>query len=505
MLTTTFFRKALSGSERKSLLDVLGTWNALVVISPSGEVVDLNATFTALLGYAKGDLVGRSINTLTARGSEAPVLDEALLASLQKGESAFVQRRFTATSGKEHAIAARFYPVVIGGTVRKVAVFCTDVTETAARGAAQRARFAAMDRAFAMIEFDLEGNILFANNAFCRTMGYAVDELKNRTHRIFADTAIMSDVEYQRFWQELRDGKVQVGEFSRRKKGGEIAYLLASYSRVVDEDGRPFAVIKLATDITENVRQRLRAEEAARQVDSKLEEIVDAVSDANSRSATASSAATQASSTVQQAADAVQDFKESSQRISDAMSRSRQAVRNVINETETADRHIIALSSAAESMSSIVEIIQKVAGQINLLALNATIESARAGEAGRGFAVVAAEVKSLADQVAKSTSQIATDIERVQTVSVNVVGGLRSIGEAVRSVEESVMTAGDAVEEQATAARDIAAGMHQAAISMREIDENLSRIAAAISEADGSAREGSRIYRSLQSTSSTLH
>lgn len=501
MQSTTFVRQALSRRERRSLLDVLGSWNAILVLSASGEVTDLNPTFTKLLGYRKEELVGRSVNVLAAaRPKDPAVLDDALRAAIARGESAFIQRRVKAKGGEEHWIAARFYPVVIGGETRRITVFCTDVTETAMKAAAQGARYNTVDRSFAIIEFDLEGAVRHANPAFCRTMGYRLDELVGRKHRIFADATIMSDSDYRTFWRDLQEGKVQTGEFARRKKNGEIAHLLANYSRVADEDGRFISVIKLATDITDRVKQRLRSEEAARQVDTHLEEIVDSVSDANQRSATASTAATQASSTVQQAADAVQDFKVSSQRILEAMTRSRQAVRNVISETETADRHITALSAAADSMSSIVEIIQKVAGQINLLALNATIESARAGDAGRGFAVVAAEVKSLADQVAKSTGQIAGDIERVQSVSVNVVGGLKSIADAVRSVENSVRTTGDAVEEQTTAASDIATGMHQAAVSMREIDVNLTRISAAIAEADGSAREGSRIYRTLQST-----
>jgi methyl-accepting chemotaxis protein len=272
----------------------------------------------------------------------------------------------------------------------------------------------------------------------------------------------------------------------------------------VDEEGRPVSVIKLASDITDEVRRRSEAERIAREVDNRLETIVGAVSDANQRSTSASDAAGDVSRTVQEAADGMNELRHTSRRISEAMGHAREAVGQVISETETADGHIAALSSAADSMSTIVEIIEKVAGQINLLALNATIESARAGEAGKGFAVVAAEVKSLADQVAQSTSQIAADIDRVQSVSGTVVSGLKSIAEAVRLVETSVTAAGDAVEAQTGAAETIASGMNEAARSVRDIDENLSLITDAIAGADDSAREGSRLYRAMK-PAATVH
>ncbi|MEO1106116.1 MAG: methyl-accepting chemotaxis protein, partial [Pseudomonadota bacterium] len=148
-------------------------------------------------------------------------------------------------------------------------------------------------------------------------------------------------------------------------------------------------------------------------------------------------------------------------------------------------------------MTSILEIIQKVAAQINLLALNATIESARAGEAGRSFAVVAAEVKSLADQVGQSTNHIASDIARVQDVAKTVVTGLKGITEAVGDMESSVSSAGQSIDTQSEAARLIAEGMHQAVTSVEAIDADLNEIALAIQEADGSARDGQALYRTL--------
>jgi methyl-accepting chemotaxis protein len=499
-----FFRQVLSGSERVSLLETLGSWNSLMMLTPDGEVADVNDTFSKVLGYVRGDIVGKSLNILVARPTDPPLLSNDLIEALSAGESAFVQRRVKAKSGAEHHVAARFYPIVSGGETRKIAVFCTDVSAAAEDAAVNRARLAAIDQTFAMIEFDLNGHVIYATPAFCKAVGYTLPELKGKPHRLLADSSVMSDAEYHEFWDGLRQGNVRSGEFRRVKKGGEEIWILASYARTVDEEGLPVSVIKLASDITDEVRRRSEAERVAREVDNRLENIVGAVSDANQRSASASGAASAVSRTVQDAADGMNELRHTSHRISEAMGNAREAVGQVITETRMADGHIGALSSAAESMSTIVEIIEKVAGQINLLALNATIESARAGEAGKGFAVVAAEVKSLADQVSQSTSQIASDIDRVQSVSGSVVSGLKSIADAVRLVETSVTAAGDAVEAQTDAAETIAAGMNEAARSVRDIDENLSLMTDAIAGADDSAREGSRMYRSMKQAA-TVH
>ncbi|MBJ3778697.1 methyl-accepting chemotaxis protein [Acuticoccus mangrovi] len=500
-MTTTFFEKALSRAERTDLMRAAGAADAVLIVSTGDEVRHANEQFLKIVGFSAGDIVGKSASRLIQHGpgESSRMVDETITRALKAGKPYHAVRRLRSKDGGERFVDARFY--LVGSSDRSrntVIISCIDVTDSFQQSDNRRIQLDTVDKLYAIIEFDFDSKILSVNDNFCQTMRYRRDELIGRSHRIFLDQTIMTDDEYRQFWKELKEGRAHTDEFKRLRKDGTPVYLQATYSRVLDAGGRPCKVIKIAVDITERVLARKKAEEVAGLIDDKLQKIAGAVANANERSTTASSAASQTTATVEHATSAVQEFEVAAQRIADTMVQSRQAVGNVLRETETADKHISQLSDAASSMTSIVEIIQKVAGQINLLALNATIEAARAGESGKGFAVVAAEVKSLADQVEKSTNQISADIERVQSVSGDVVNALRHIVDSLTSVQESVNVAADAVESQTTTARDIASGMRQAAASVREIDQNLGQISLAIADADGSAREGSSMYRSLQ-------
>jgi methyl-accepting chemotaxis protein len=142
-----------------------------------------------------------------------------------------------------------------------------------------------------------------------------------------------------------------------------------------------------------------------------------------------------------------------------------------VDQVEAADQQAQRLSEAAGSMSSIVQLIGDITGQINLLALNATIESARAGEAGRGFAVVAAEVKNLANQAKQATDRIGSEIGRLNDISSDVVGALNAIKNAIQSVNDYVSSTAAAVEEQSTVTGEMSSSMRRAAAEAASIGE----------------------------------
>ncbi|ATP50152.1 PAS domain S-box protein [Pseudomonas sp. ITEM 17296] len=126
--------------------------------------------------------------------------------------------------------------------------------------ASAQAKLAAISRSMAMIEFAPDGTILDANERFCQAMGYSVEELRGKHHRLFCDPAYVKTAEYQQLWRELGQGKAISGTFERVDKAGREVWLEASYMPVLDEQRQVTSVIKVASDISQRVMQEHESE-----------------------------------------------------------------------------------------------------------------------------------------------------------------------------------------------------------------------------------------------------
>jgi methyl-accepting chemotaxis protein len=267
----------------------------------------------------------------------------------------------------------------------------------------------------------------------------------------------------------------------------------ASYNPILDASGRPVKVVKFATDITAQVKllETLRT-----MIDRNFGEIDQAVARSTQESGNAMEAASSTRDNVQTMAAASEELAASVAEISQMMSKSQTATDSAFEQTNAAGSFAQKLSDAAAAMGGIVGLINTIAGQINLLALNATIESARAGEAGRGFAVVAQEVKNLANQAAKATEQIGTEINGVQSISSEVVKALDSIRGSIEIMRDNVVATAASVEEQSAVTRDMSQNMQQAARAVGAISDNMSGISAAVtqvSQAVATTREAAMV------------
>jgi PAS domain S-box-containing protein len=122
-------------------------------------------------------------------------------------------------------------------------------------------RMDAINRSNAVIEFDLNGNIKYANDLFLRTMGYSSnDEIVGKHHSIFVEDGVKESDEYANFWNTLREGQFYMGEITRKKKDGSLIYLQATYNPIIGTDGKPYRVMKIATDVTQNIKQQMEIE-----------------------------------------------------------------------------------------------------------------------------------------------------------------------------------------------------------------------------------------------------
>ncbi|MFO0408479.1 MAG: methyl-accepting chemotaxis protein [Labrys sp. (in: a-proteobacteria)] len=204
-----------------------------------------------------------------------------------------------------------------------------------------------------------------------------------------------------------------------------------------------------------------------------------------------------ASNNVQTVAAAAEELAASIREIAGQADQATSIVKNATDTAVQTDKSVSTLADAAEKVGAIVELIRDIAEQTNLLALNATIEAARAGDMGKGFAVVAAEVKTLANQTAKATDEIATQIGGIQTSTRSAVESIRAITRTVGDISSVTTAIAAAVEEQEAATREISKAIQSASDGTTQVAHNVSMVGNAIVET-------SREARSVHNASETL-
>jgi methyl-accepting chemotaxis protein len=408
---------------------------AVIEFAMDGSIVTANPNFLNALGYTADEIKGRNHSTFVEPGERDSGAYRELWASLNRGDYRSGEYKRIGKNGKEVWLLASYNPILNDvGKPFKVVKFATDITAQKLKAAETEGQVAAIGKSQAVIEFDMDGKIRTANPNFLSAIGYSLDEIKGRHHSMFVDPIERGTAAYAEFWAGLNRGQYQTGEYRRIAKGGREIWIQASYTPILDLNGKPFKVVKYATDTTAQAMTRMKAERAR-----GLIETVAAGSE---------------------------EMNASVREIAETMVKSRQTATVAVSQVEKADQQAQRLSSATHSMEGIVELIGNITGQINLLALNATIESARAGEAGRGFAVVASEVKNLANQAKQATDRITGEIAALNGISDDVVSALTAIKQAIQDVDEYVTSTAAAVDEQSTVMGDMSANMQRAAAEL---------------------------------------
>ncbi len=343
----------------------------------------------------------------------------------------------------------------------------------------------------AMIEFEMDGTITTANENFLNAMGYSLDEIVGKHHSIFADPEYAKSQDYKDFWAVLNTGQFQTGEFKRIKKDGNDIWIQASYNPVMGEDGKPYKVVKNAVDVTDKVEARFNlANNFETNVKGVVETVAGSSTELQATAETMASAAEEASSQATAVASATEELSKSIEEISGQVARSTTISSEAVLEAQKSNEQVQGLADASQKIGEVVDLINDIASQTNLLALNATIEAARAGDAGKGFAVVASEVKNLANQTAKATEEIATQIGDIQGATQSAVGSIEGITKTINEINEIATAIAGAVEEQSAATGEVSA--------------NITGVTKASDETGQAAKQVLDAARELSSQSETL-
>ena len=244
-------KATMAPSDLSAVYQALDRVQAIIEFELDGTVITANENFLRMFGYELDEIVGKHHRIFCDPGyAESPEYGE-FWRKLGRGEYDAAEFKRLAKGGEEIWLQASYNPVFDkDGKPVKVVKFATNVTASKLQTAEYEGKIEAINRAQAVIEFELDGTVISANENFLRIFGYGLDEIVGKHHRIFCDPGYAESPEYAEFWHKLGRGEYHAAEFKRLAKGGREIWLQASYNPIFDMDGRPFRVVKFATDVT---------------------------------------------------------------------------------------------------------------------------------------------------------------------------------------------------------------------------------------------------------------
>lgn len=365
-------------------------------------ITAVNQPFAQALGYTPEQLQHRPMAEIVpAYVSKLPCFHN-FRAAVAQFKAVSDNYRYLHCNGSLAWLHVNWYPLKDErGELLSIKGFARNVTETMQTSKENQEFIDALIRSTAVIQFNLNGNVITANKQFLQAMGYSAEQIVGKHHSLFCTPETTASPDYQTFWQTLNRGEYVSDRFQRIDSMGRNVWLEASYNPVYDTEGKLYKVVKFASVVSDQVEREAEVREAASMAyDISLQTDVSA----------------------ERGAAVVQDTVKTMQ--------------HVAREVESATQGIEALGKQSLLISSIVQTISGIAAQTNLLALNAAIEAARAGEQGRGFAVVADEVRQLAGRTSKATEEIIQVVEKNQSLADEAVHGMaRSREQAAQGLE----------------------------------------------------------------------
>jgi len=386
---------------------------AMIEFTPDGIILDANPAFLDVVGYRLDEVVGQHHRMFCAREFAHSSAYQQFWDRLRKGERFSDRFSRRARDGRELWLEATYMPIqdALGRTL-KVLKIATDITAQVEAEHRHESYINAISRSMAVIEFNLAGEVVSANRNFLELMGYRLEDVLGKHHRIFCLEKEAASEDYRQFWARLNQGEFMSDRYCRVTRDKRHVWLRATYNPLYDANGRLYGVVKFASDITAQVERR-DAEAAAAQLAHDIAMETDVT-------------AAQGAQTVARTVDVVTEI--------------------ATNLGTVADQ-IEGLNKQSEQITSIVQVIRGIADQTNLLALNAAIEAARAGEQGRGFAVVADEVRQLASRTSQATVEINSVVQQNQNLTRSAVSSMSTTQDRAREGVQLANQAGEVIRE----------------------------------------------------------
>jgi methyl-accepting chemotaxis protein len=524
------------GLFRSRAADVLGALNkslAIIEFDPQGKILAANPPFCQVMGYTASEIIGKHHSLFVDKEYSRSAAYKDFWLKLGRGEFDQQEYRRLAKGGRPVWIQASYNPIVNStGKVVRVIKVASDTTAAHERNAAFEAKIAAISRVQGVIEFTAGGEIKHANENFLNLVGYRLEEVKGKHHRMFVDSAYARSAEYEAFWRKLNNGEFVAAEFRRFGKGGKEIWIQASYNPIFDTDNKVTSIVKFATDISGRVRavtevahglNELANQNLVHRLDEEFDLAFEPIrSDYNASlsglNATMKSIVTTAVTIDRGTEDIVASSDSMSRRMEQQAASLEQTAAALDQITATVKHAALGAMEAAiaasgarsgtalsgavmnqaaavmgeinessDKITEIIGVIDEIAFQTNLLALNAGVEAARAGDSGRGFAVVAQEVRALAQRSATAAKEIKTLISSSSDQVKRGVKLVRETANALENVTAQVTKIDTVLSDMAKAAQEQAVGLGEVNHAVNEMDEVTQQNAIMLSKATAAA------------------
>ncbi len=244
-------------ADMKGQIEAISKSQAVIEFKMDSTILHANDNFSKTVGYELDEIKGKHHSMFAEPSYSSSAEYRQFWEKLNRGEYDTGQYKRIGKGGKEVWIQASYNPIMdMNGKPFKVVKYATDITEAKLRAADFEGQLGAVSKAQAVIEFNMDGTIVTANDNFLKTLGYTLDEIKGKHHSMFAEPGFSGSAEYRAFWEKLNRGEYDSGQYKRIGKGGKEVWIQASYNPIMNMNGKPFKVVKYANDITE---QKLRA------------------------------------------------------------------------------------------------------------------------------------------------------------------------------------------------------------------------------------------------------
>ncbi|MFI5344659.1 MAG: PAS domain S-box protein, partial [Chlamydiales bacterium] len=269
----------MKNNELTVLFEAINRSQGIIEFDMDGVIINANDYFLKLIGYSLEEVKGKHHRLLVEPRARESMDYQLFWDKLKRGESEVAEYKRIGRNGKEVWVMGIYTPLLDQhGKPFKVIKFATDVTEQKLKNVDFMAQIQAINKSQGVIEFQMDGTILTANQNFLNSLNYPLEEICGKHHSLFVEPSFRNSYEYQFFWDKLNRGEFQSGEFKRLGKDGKEVWLLAAYNPIFDQNGKPFKVVKYATDIS---KQKFEVEEKSNQIKAEMSKTLNVLDQQN--------------------------------------------------------------------------------------------------------------------------------------------------------------------------------------------------------------------------------